>query len=182
MNLKISLITCTTSDMYIGYNNNLIISLKPDMNYFKTLTTGHMVVMGKNTYLSLPDKKPLVNRINVIISTTMQKNPEGFHLFHNVEEFFKYCCDNNYDDEIFIIGGSKIYDTFMPFAEKIYLTYIHKNIKEIYHNSINDSLLTKFPASVYNYTWDVENFAPEHYCFDKNFGLIGYNFITLLRK
>ena len=178
--MKISMISCVTSDMYIGYRNNLLVSLKPDMNYFKQLTMGHTVVMGTNTYFSLPRHKPLVNRTNVIISTTMEKAPEGFKLFHSVDEFLEAYRD--YEDTVFIIGGAKIYDAFMPYVQKIYFTHVHRTIRDLYSDDeIDYSKLVKFPESIYDYEWDSQRSVDECYL-DRKYGIVHYNFLTLLRR
>lgn len=178
--MKIYMISCVTSDMYIGYRNNLLVSLKPDMNYFKMLTMGHVVVMGKNTYLSLPGRKPLPNRTNVIISTTMQEAPEGFELYHDVDHFIN--AYHEYSGEVFVIGGSKIYDAFMPFAEKIYFTYVQRTIAELYsEDEIDYSALVKFPNSLCKYSWDFQRSVDEC-CIDEKFGIVHYCFLTLLRR
>lgn len=178
--MKLYMIACVTSDMYIGYNNNLLISMKPDMNHFKQITMGHMVVMGKNTYLSLPDKKPLPHRMNVIISTTMSEAPEGFKLFHNVNDFLNMYHD--YEGIVFVIGGAKIYDAFMPFVEKVYLTHVHRTIKDLYSDDeIDYTKLTKFPDSVFEIQWDSQRSVDESYL-DRRFGIVHYNFLTLLRR
>lgn len=177
--MKIYMIACVTSDMYIGYRNNLLVSLKNDMSHFKQLTMGHMVVMGKNTYLSLPDKKPLPGRVNMIISTTMDEAPEGFSLCHSVNDFldrYRY-----YGGTVFVIGGAKIYDAFMPFVEKIYLTHVHRTISELYsENEIDYSALVKFPDSVCKYSWDFQK-SMDECCIDEKHGIVHYNFLTLTR-
>lgn len=178
--MKIFMIACVTSDMYIGYNNNLLVSLKPDMAHFKQITMGHTVVMGKNTYLSLPDKKPLPHRTNVIISTTMSEAPEGFKLFHSVNDFLNAYHD--YDGTVFVIGGAKIYDAFMPFAEKVYLTHVHRTVRDLYSgDEIDYTKLTKFPDSVYEIKWYLQ-ISVDEICLDKRFGIVHYNFLTLLRR
>lgn len=178
--MKIFMIACVTSDMYIGYRNNLLVSLKPDMNHFKQATMGHTVVMGKNTYLSLPGKKPLPHRTNVIISTTMSEAPEGFKLFHSVNDFLNAYHD--YEGTVFVIGGSKIYDAFMPFAEKIYFTHVQRTIAELYsEDEIDYSALVKFPNSLCKYSWDFQRSVDEC-CIDEKFGIVRYCFLTLLRR
>ena len=174
--MNITMIACVTSDMYIGCHNNLLVSLKPDMNHFKQVTMGHIVVMGKNTYLSLPDRKPLLGRTNVIISSTMENAPKGFLLYHAIDEFLH--AYDEYKDEIFIIGGSKIYDAFMPYARKIILTHVHRTLGEL---DINYSSLVKFPDSIYKYKWDMQKSVDEC-CLHERYGLVHYNFLTLVRR
>ncbi len=175
--MRISLIACVTSDMCIGVDGQLLIPLKPDLEHFKMMTTGHVIVMGKNTYMSLPDKNPLPNRTNVIISTSMKEAPEGFQLYKSVNDFINDY--REYDGEIFVIGGAQIYDAFMPFAEKVYLTHVHRDgmalLAEEYPDYYN---VTRFPDSVYDYKWDIRKSVDE-VCLDRKFGIVHYNFLTL---
>lgn len=174
--MTISMIACVTSDMYIGVGNELLISILPDMEYFKLTTMGHVIVMGKNTYLSLPKQKPLPNRVNVIISSTMQEQPEGFIVFHSVEDFIETYKD--YASEIFVIGGARIYDAFMPYVSKIYLTHIHRLATELPKVREGAGPLVKFPDSFYDYLWDTKSAVTETY-FDKKHGVVRYEFLTL---
>lgn len=183
--MKISMIACVTTDMCIGFSNKLLISLKPDMNHFKMMTMSRVVVMGSNTYRSLPDMKPLPGRTNVIISRKMAEAPEGFEVYHSVEEFMEAYRDR--DDEIFIIGGAGVYDAFMPYAGKIYLTHVHLDsvslIQRMYGEYGSGSLITgtMFPKSVYKYQWDLQKSVDE-VCLCEEYGIVRYNFLTLVKK
>ena len=160
--MRISLIACVTSDMCIGVDGQLLIPLKPDLEHFKMMTTGHVIVMGKNTYMSLPDKKPLPNRTNAIISTSMKEAPKGFQLYKSVNDFINDY--HEYNGEIFVIGGAQR-DGIALLAEE-YPDYCN---------------VTKFPDSVYDYSWDFQKSVDE-VCLDRKFGIVHYNFLTLIRK
>lgn len=176
--MKISMIACVTSDMCIGVDNRLLISLQPDMNYFKQVTSGHTVVMGKNTYLSLPGKRPLSGRNNVIISSTL-KDIQGFTVFKSVQEFIDAYKEK--DDEVFIIGGASIYDAFMPYAEKIILTHVHRDgITLLNNKDIDYEKVVRFPRSVYDYKWDIYK-SDDEVCLDERYGIVHYNFLTLCK-
>ena len=176
--MKISMIACVTSDMCIGVDNRLLVPLKPDMNHFKLLTTGHVIVMGRKTYESLPNVLP--NRTNVIISSTMTEAPEKCQLYHSVDEFMEAYRD--YDGEVFIIGGATLYDQFMPYASKIYLTHVHRDgITLLNNNHFNYTNLVKFPSSVCDYDWDFQKSVDE-VCIDRQFGIVHFNFLTLVKR
>ena len=147
---KFSMIVSASENDVIGKNNNLPWHFPNDLKRFKSLTTNKIIIMGKNTYLSLPKKQPLANRINVVISSDndfLNKNEiiynshTGIIKLKNIFEVFNFIYDfelkksNNHEisslfdiDEYFIIGGQSIYELFLPYIKKIYLTKIHAEI------------------------------------------------------
>mgnify|MGYP004457001829 CR=1 FL=1 len=105
----ISAIVSVDENMGIGANGKLLVSYPEDMKFFKDTTIGHIVVMGRKTWDSLP-KKPLPNRLNIIITSHPEKSDDININFITMEDFL----DNlEYldagDKEIFIIGGASIY-------------------------------------------------------------------------
>tara|TARA_B100001093_G_C26735531_1_gene974252 strand:- start:517 stop:1026 length:510 start_codon:yes stop_codon:yes gene_type:complete len=115
----------------IGLKNNLPWKIKEDMQKFVNLSKKNgknAIIMGKNTWLSLPNK-PLKNRYNIVLSTTLDKNiilPETT-IFNNIDNIVKFC-NNNKFEEIWIIGGEKIYNLFLEkdLVDEIYITHIEK--------------------------------------------------------
>ena len=180
--MTISMIVCITQDMVIGVNNGLLINdFKPDMAYFKKTTMNHFVVMGKNTYLTLPHHKPLKDRDNIIISSTLAENPpEDFIVYKSIQDFFEYQKDN--ESEIFVIGGSKLYDAFMPYTNKIYLTVVKRESESLLKDidGFNKKVI-KFPSSVYDYEWSYNHIKDDFYL-SKNFGILPYSILTLKRS
>ena len=122
---KISIIVAITENDGIGKNNDLLCYLPEDLKRFKKLTTANVVVMGKNTYFSLP-KRPLPNRTNIVISDDKNDNFEGCVMAYSIEDAIEKM-DNA--KENFIIGGASIYKQFLEFANKFYLTRIHASIE-----------------------------------------------------
>lgn len=102
----------------LGRNNNLIWKAKEDMKFFKETTTNHCIVMGKNTYLSLPHLLP--NRKHIVLTRTNYSFPNEVVRCGNIEDFFEYALDVN--DDIYVIGGAQIYNQFIDYANKMYLT------------------------------------------------------------
>jgi dihydrofolate reductase len=105
---------------------------KKDMNFFKTKTTEHIVLMGSNTLLSLPNQSPLPNRLNIILTNKPKYYENKYSKFNNIAfynyvELLAYLPTYNPDKTIFIIGGKQIYDLFMPLCSKIWLTKIKGN-------------------------------------------------------
>jgi dihydrofolate reductase len=126
--MKISIIVATSKNNAIGINNQLPWHLPADLKYFKQLTTGHVIIMGSNTYLSIG--KPLPNRTTIVI--TSQENPEwmvdGIYIVHSVEEAIEMAKSLN-ETECFIIGGAKIYTQTLQLADVVYKTEIDLNIE-----------------------------------------------------
>lgn len=126
----INLIVAVDEKMGIGYNNHLLEAIPEDLKRFKSLTTGHVVVMGRKTWDSLPNK-PLPNRKNIVISSQKQEN------FMTTTECLNYI--KNINDDVFIIGGASVYRFFLPLANRIYITLNHKNFENVdtYFPNIN---------------------------------------------
>jgi dihydrofolate reductase/thymidylate synthase len=105
--------------------------LKQDLGMFSAMTKGsgdNAVIMGRTTWESLPDRhKPLVGRMNVVVSSTMKQSefPLGVHHARDIREAYDWCNDLNFK-EIWIIGGAQIYKQYLEeaFLDKICLTYI----------------------------------------------------------
>lgn len=122
----ISIIVALARNRAIGLNGNLIWHLSADLKYFKRVTTGHTVIMGYKTFLSLPNHKALPNRRNIIISSHLEQAPEGFELAHSIQEAVNMV---HSEEETFVIGGGSIYEQFLPKVERLYLTRIDKEFE-----------------------------------------------------
>jgi len=127
MNLNnLSIIAAVDLNGGIGYNNNLLWYIPEDLKYFKKITLYKTIVMGKNTWLSLPIK-PLPNRENVIISKTINIDKEKFPdiiIFRDFYSALDYCLSKK--NECFFIGGESIYFKAIDYVDRVYLTYINK--------------------------------------------------------
>lgn len=121
--MNISIIVATSKNNAIGVKNQLPWHLPADLKYFKNLTTGHCIIMGSNTFLSIG--KPLPNRTNIVI--TNNKNPDwkvdGIYIVHSIMEAIEKAKSLN-DEECFIIGGAKIYHQTIDLVNSIYKTEI----------------------------------------------------------
>jgi len=118
----ISIIVAIAEDYGIGYKNELLWHLPEDLKRFKKLTIGQTIIMGKKTWESLP-KKPLPGRKNIVITDNPTDNFESGIATYSIKDALSKCSEN---DEVFIIGGASIYKQFMPLADKLYITHIHK--------------------------------------------------------
>ena len=115
----ISMIAAVAKNRAIGFENKLIYWLPNDLKRFKALTTGHTIVMGLNTYKSLP-KGALPNRRNCVLTRSVKELP-GCECFASWEEFAKSC---KTDEDVYIIGGASIYQQFIDKADRLCLTEI----------------------------------------------------------
>ncbi len=118
----ISIIVAVSDDLGIGKNNDLLWHLPEDMKRFKQLTTGNTVIMGKRTWESLP-RRPLPNRKNVVITDIAGETFPGAVTAYSIEDAVEQCSS---DREVFIIGGGSIYRQFMPVADRLLITHVHR--------------------------------------------------------
>ena len=113
-----SIIAAVGKNRELGKKGELIFHLKEDMRFFKETTMGHKVVMGRRTWESLPFKLP--GRTNIVVTSQDFGGPD--ETIHDVSDFINRNKDT--EEEIFVIGGGKIYAEFLPYASKIYLTEV----------------------------------------------------------
>ena len=124
--MTLSIIVAMAANRAIGRNGDLIWHNSRDLKQFKKITSGHTVVMGYKTYLSLPNQKALPNRRNIILSSRLDKAPEGFEVVRSIPEALELVKD---EDEVFIMGGGMVYEQFLPYADRLYLTRIGKEFE-----------------------------------------------------
>ncbi len=121
----ITAIVCVDKNFGIGSCGQLLESYPEDMTFFKEKTSGNIVVMGRKTWDSLL-KKPLPNRMNIIITSLPTKSSNS-EIFMTMEEFYKKLPELKKDTrDIYIIGGASIYKQLLSYCEKIYMTVIPK--------------------------------------------------------
>ncbi|MFZ4399748.1 MAG: dihydrofolate reductase [Bacteroidales bacterium] len=125
MSKQLSIIVAIADNNAIGKDNQLLWHLSEDLKRFKQLTTHHTIVMGKKTFESLPIR-PLPNRRSIVITDIKGEKIEGCEMAYSIEDAINLCDDYQ---ENFIIGGGSIYHQFMPLADKLYLTKVHKNFE-----------------------------------------------------
>lgn len=118
-----NLIVAVDNNWSIGYKNNLLFKIPEDMKYFKEKTMNNIVVMGRSTLESFPDKKPLKNRTNIVLTTNKDYNVDGVIIKNSIFECLEYL--NNFEkNRIFIIGGESIYKQFITYCENLYVTRV----------------------------------------------------------
>ena len=118
--MKISIIAAISENNVIGKDNQLIWHLSEDLKRFKKLTLHHSIIMGRKTYDSL-SIKPLPKRKNIIISKNTNLNYDGAIVVNSIKDALELCKG---EKEIFIGGGATIYEKFIDYASKLYITKI----------------------------------------------------------
>ena len=117
--MYISIIAAVAKNMAIGHENKLLYWLPNDLKRFKSLTTGHTIIMGRKTFDSLP-KGALPNRRNVVLSRSLTELP-GAEVFPDLQTALASCSET---EDIYIIGGESVYRQAMPLANRLCLTEI----------------------------------------------------------
>lgn len=117
------LIVAVDKNWGIGYKNNLLVSIPEDMKFFRETTTGNVVIMGRKTLESFPNKKPLKNRINIVITKNKDYKVEDAIVVNSIEAALEEA--KNYDtDDVYVIGGASIYKNMLEYCDTAYVTYI----------------------------------------------------------
>jgi dihydrofolate reductase len=117
----ISIIVAVDEKNGIGKNNQLLCHLPADLKYFKQTTSGHHIVMGRNTYESIG--RPLPNRVNVVVTRNKELEIAGCVIKHSLQEAIDFAKAAG-ETELFITGGGTIYKESMQLAHRIYITRI----------------------------------------------------------
>ena len=130
----ITIIAAIGKNNELGYKNDLIWHLPNDLKFFKEKTTGKTIVMGYNTFLSLPRLLP--NRKHIVLSEKKIDNEEVTTV-NNLDDLIKLI--KSIDEEVFIIGGASVYAQFANIADKMYLTEVDNefDLADVYFPEIN---------------------------------------------
>ncbi len=116
----ISFIVAMDDNNLIGKDNALPWHLPADLAYFKKVTTNHTIVMGRKTYESIG--RPLPKRKNVVLTHSTSFQEEGVTVIHSLDELKEMA--NRSNEELFIIGGARLYEQLLPVADRLYVTHI----------------------------------------------------------
>lgn len=153
--MTISLLVAASTNNAIGKNNQLLWHLPNDMKFFKNITWGMPIIMGRKTFESI-GKKVLPGRLNIIITKQKEfnqfQNNTNTWVVDNLEEAIAQAQQTDCK-EAFIIGGGQIYTAAMPLSQRIYLTRVHANFEaDIFFPEINMTAWKQ--VSCKNYTAD----------------------------
>ncbi|KOR79280.1 dihydrofolate reductase [Bacillus sp. FJAT-21352] len=121
----ISLIVAMDQNRVIGKNNKLPWHLPSDLQYFKKVTMGHPIVMGRKTFESIG--RVLPGRENVIVTRNQEFKAEGCVVLHDIAQIKMFA--DNHEEEVFVIGGAEIFKEILPFTDRLYITEIHETFE-----------------------------------------------------
>ena len=119
-----NIIAAADKNFGIGNKGNLLCHIKEDMKYFREKTTGKAVIMGRETFLSLPNQEPLKNRKNFILTTNKDFKVEGAEVCSSLEEAIEKAKKDFSEDDIFLIGGERVYNYGEKYCKFAYITRI----------------------------------------------------------
>lgn len=121
----LNIIVAVANNGAIGEKGNLLWHISEDLRYFKATTSGCSVLMGRKTWESLPFK-PLKDRRNIVITNNEDYEAAGAEIFTSIQAALASCRG---DEKLFCIGGGKIYEQFLPFCNRIYLTKVYADFE-----------------------------------------------------
>lgn len=161
-----NLIVAADRNWGIGYNNSLLVQIPRDQKMFREMTTGKVVVMGRKTLESLPQKQPLQNRTNIVLTTNTQYSVKGAIVVHSIEELLDELKKYN-EEDIYIMGGESIYKQMLPYCKVAHVT----KIDYVYQAD------TYFPDLDKDDEWQLVADSDEQTYFD-----LAYEFLQYKRK
>ncbi|WP_077618507.1 dihydrofolate reductase [Bacillus sinesaloumensis] len=121
----ISLLVAMDKNRLIGKDNDLPWRLPADLAYFKRVTMGHPIIMGRKTYDSIG--RPLPGRENIIVTRDTSYKMEGCKVIHSIEEIVKMRKES--EQELFVIGGAEIFKEILPYSDRLYITEIEEEFE-----------------------------------------------------
>lgn len=161
--MPISIIVAVSENNVIGKDNKLLWHLPADLKYFKQLTIGHSIIMGRKTFESIG--KPLPQRKSIIVTRNKNFEAEGCAVVNSLEDAIALSQNK---EEVFIIGGAEIYKAAMEKADKIYFTRVHHCFEgDAFFPAIDESTWTKIH---------------EQHCLADEKNLYPYSFLTFIKK
>lgn len=119
-----NLIVAVDEQWGIGKDGDLLCRISGDMKRFRAITSGNVLILGRKTLESFPNKKPLPNREHIVLTNNLDYQAEGVTLCHSIVELPKVL-EKIKEKEIFVAGGQSIYEQLLPFCQKAYVTKIH---------------------------------------------------------
>ena len=128
--MKLALICAMAENRVIGRNNSLPWHLSEDLKYFKRVTMGNCIIMGRKTWESIG--RVLPGRTNIVLTTDPEYQADGGRVVHSLEEALALADSISVIDgseEAFIIGGAGLYQTAMPKAQRLHLTRVHADVE-----------------------------------------------------
>ncbi len=155
----VALVAARSENNVIGNGSEVPWHLPADLKFFKQLTTGHTIVMGRNTFDTLA--KPLPNRRTIVLTRSRAYRQAGIDVAHSFETAFDLA-DPGDGEEVFIVGGEEIYRMALPYAQRMYLTRVHTIVP-------GDAFFPEFSDDEWELTENARHAADERHEFDYTF-------------
>ena len=146
----------------IGYQNKLLVSIPSDMRFFREMTEGKVIVMGRKTLESFPNGLPLKKRINVVLTHDRSYQVKDAVIVHDKEELLEEL--KKYQEDIFVVGGGSVYELLLPYCDTAYVTRIDMEYQAD----------TFFPDLDQYPEWELTEESDEQTCFDIEFTFTVY--------
>lgn len=157
---NLSIIVAVGRNHEIGKDNKLLWHISEDLKNFKNLTIGHTIVMGENTWFSLP-KRPLPNRKNIVLSHNENLYLDGATVFNHIDDLLDSIKS---EEKVFIIGGASIYSQFIDIVDTMYITRVDMEFDA-------DTFFPEISDQIWNLTngnnWKHDSESNLDYCFEK---------------
>ena len=147
----------------IGYNNKLLVSIPSDMQFFRRMTTGKVVIMGRKTLESFPNGLPLKNRTNIVLTGNKGYQVKDAVIVHTYDELKEELKKYNADD-VYVIGGGSVYRMLLPQCDTVLVTKIDRAFQAD----------TFFPDLDAMDEWEMTEEGEEQTCFDLEFCFTKY--------
>ena len=158
-----NIIVAADENWAIGKDNKLLVSIPSDMKFFRRMTTGKVVVMGRKTLESFPNGLPLKNRTNIVLTQNPDDRVKEAIICHSREELLEELKKYNSQD-VFVIGGDSIYHQLLPYCDTAHVT-------KIYHSYEAD---TWFPNLDELKEWELTGDTEEQTYFDLEYRFLRY--------
>lgn len=158
-----NLIVAADKNWGIGKDNKLLVSIPSDMKFFRQETMGKVVVMGRKTLENFPNGLPLKNRTNVVLTSDKNYQVKDAVIVHSIDEVLEELKKYD-DDEIYVIGGGKVYEELLPYCDVAHVTKIDFAFEADTH----------FPNLDEDTEWEITAASDEQTYFDLEYTFVKY--------
>ena len=161
-----NMIVAVDKNWAIGHKGRLLVSIPEDMRFFRNVTAGRVVIMGRKTLESFPNGIPLKNRVNIVITRDMEYNIKDAVVCNSIEEVLDVLTGYN-SEEVYVIGGESVYRQFLPYCDTVHVTRINYEYEADAY----------FPNLDETGEWKNDKISEEQTYFD-----LEYEFVKYIRK
>lgn len=158
-----NIIAAVDKNMGIGYQNQLLVRIPNDQKWFQQTTMGKVIILGRKTLDTFPNKMPLKGRINIILTTDRSLKFKDAIMVYSMEELMAELKKYNSED-IYVVGGASVYEALLPYCDTAYITKID-------YSYVADRY---FPDIEKNGEWEIESESEEQTYFDLEYTFVKY--------